>query len=117
MAIRIALMALLLFSGVALAAPKPGGPVRGAMTIGESKLAVDVSWLQDGGVVLLKIVTAEPIPEAEREARLEAAKKLFAAKPGSRVTLTKQGQIMAMLKLTGWKKPFTADAITGQTGP
>jgi len=117
MAIRLALMALLLFGGVALAAPKPGGPVRGAMTIGESKLAVDVSWLQDGGVVLLKIVTAEPIPEAEREARLEAAKKLFAAKPGSRVTLTKQGQIMAMLKLTGWKKPFTAEAITGQTGP
>ena len=71
MAIRIALMALLLFGGVALAAPKPGGPVRGAMTIGESKLAVDVSWLQDGGVVLL----------------------------------------------AGWKKPFTAEAMTGQTGP
>ena len=116
MAIRIALMALLLLSGAALAAPKAGGPVRGAMTIGESKVAVDVSWLQDGGVVLLKIVTAEPIPEAERDARLEAAKKLFAAKPGSRVTLTKQGQLMAMVKLTGWKKPFTADAITGQTG-
>ncbi len=87
------------------------------MTIGESKLAVDVSWLQDGGVVLLKIVTAEPIPEDQREARLEAAKKLFAAKPGSRVSLTKQGQLMAMFKLTGWKKPFTADAITGQAGP
>ena len=41
MAIRIALMALLLFSGVAFAAPKAGGPVRGEMTIGESKLAVD----------------------------------------------------------------------------
>lgn len=116
MAIRIALMALLLLSGVALAAPKAGGPVRGAMTIGESKLAVDVSWLQDGGVVLLKIVTAEPIPEAERESRLEAAKKLFAGKPGSRVSLTKQGQLMAVFKLTGWTKPFTADAITGQTG-
>jgi hypothetical protein len=117
MAIRIALMALLLFGGVALAAPKAGGPVRGAMTIGESKLAVDVSWLQDGGVVLLKIVTAEPIPEDQREARLEAAKKLFAGKPGSRVSLTKQGQLMAMFKLTGWKKPFTADAITGQAVP
>lgn len=117
MAIRIALMALLLFSGVAMAAPKAGGPVRGAMTIGDAKLAVDVSWLQDGGVVLLKIVTAEPIPEAEREARLEAAKKLFAAKPGSRVSLNKQGQLMAILKLTGWNKPFTADAITGQAVP
>jgi hypothetical protein len=40
--------------------PGPGGPVRGAMTIGESKLAVELSWLRDGGVVLLKIVTAEP---------------------------------------------------------
>jgi len=117
MAIRVALMALLLLSGVAFAQPKAGGPVRGAMTVGDSKLAVDVSWLQDGGVVLLKIVSAEPIPEAERAARLEAAKKLFAAKPGSRVTLTKQGQLMAMLRLTGWKKPFTADAITGQTVP
>jgi hypothetical protein len=28
--------------------------------VGESKLAVDVSWLQVGGVVLLKIVTAGP---------------------------------------------------------
>ena len=116
MAIRLAVIALLLLSGGALAEPKPGGPVRGALTIGESKLAVDVSWLQDGGVVLLKIVTAEPVPEAERQARLEAAKKLFAAKPGSRVTLTKQGQLMAMVRLTGWKKPFTAEAITGQTG-
>jgi len=117
MAIRVAFMALLLLSGVAFAAPKAGGPVRGAMTVGDSKLAVDVSGLQDGGVVLLKIVSAEPIPEPERAARLEAAKKLFAAKPGSRVTLTKQGQLMAMLRLTGWKKPFTADAITGQVGP
>lgn len=117
MAIRIALMALLLLSGVAFAAPKAGGPVRGAMTIGDSKLAVDVSWLQDGGVVLLKIVTAEPVPEDQREARLEAAKRLFAAKPGSRVSLSKQGQLIAIVKLTGWKKPFTADAITGQTGP
>ena len=117
MAIRVALIALLLLTGVALAAPKSGGPVRSAMTIGETKLAVDVSWLQDGGVVLLKIVSAEAIPEAERTARLEAAKKLFAAKPGSRVSLTKQGQLLAMVKLTGWKKPFTADAITGQAVP
>ncbi len=114
MAIRLAIMALLLLGGVALAEPKAGGPVRGAMTIGDAKLAVDVSWLQDGGVVLLKIVSAEAIPEAERAARLEAAKKLFAAKPGSHVILTKQGQLVAMVKLTGWKKPFTADAITGQ---
>lgn len=117
MAIRIALMALLLLGGVAIAAPKAGGPVRGAMTIGDAKLAVDVSWLQDGGVVLLKIVTAEPIAEADRPARLDAAKKLFAAKPGSRVSLTQQGQLIAMLRLTGWKKPFTADAITGRMSP
>jgi len=117
MAIRIAFMALLLLSGTALAEPKAGGPVRGAMTIGESKLAVDVSWLQDGGVVLLRIVSTEAVPESERAARLEAAKKLFAAKPGSRVSLNKQGQLIAILKLTGWNKPFTADAITGQAGP
>jgi hypothetical protein len=117
MAIRVAFIALMLLSTAAFAQPKAGGPVRSTMTIGESKLAVDVSWLQDGGVVLLKIVSAEAIPEAERAVRLEAAKKLFAAKPGSRVSLNKQGQLMAMLKLTGWKKPFTADAITGQGVP
>jgi hypothetical protein len=117
MAIRTIFIALMLLSTAALAQPKAGGPVRGVMTIGESKIAVDVSWLQDGGVVLLKIVSAEAIPEGERAARLEAAKKLFASKPGSRVSLTKQGQIMAMVKLTGWKKPFTADAITGQAVP
>ena len=117
MAIRIALIGLMLLSGVALAEQKAGGPVRSAMTVGDSSLAVDVSWLQDGGVVLLKIVSADSIPESDRPARLDAAKKLFVSKPGSHVIVNKQGRLVAMVRLTGWKKPFTADAITGQGVP
>ena len=43
-----------------------------------------------------------------------SGKMLFAAKPGSHVKMTPDGQLMANFRLTGWKKPFTAEAMTGQ---
>ena len=105
-AVRAAVFAagLCVFSCSAFA----GGPVRATLTVGDLPLAVDVSWYQSGGVVILKIVSDAPLLRDERDAVLAAAESMVIGRTGGRAAIATTGQLMLGLKLSGWTRSFTA---------
>lgn len=86
--------------------------MRTVLTVADEKLDVDVTWLQTGGVVLLKIVSAKPIPEHKRDDLLPAARTLLGGKVGSKVMISETGKLVGSYRLTGWKKLFEASDLT-----
>lgn len=107
---RIAAILLCLWVTPVLAETQ-GGPVHTILTVAKEKLDVDVTWLQTGGVVLLKIVSTKQVPAEKREATLAAARKLLAGKSGGKVMISDAGKLVGSYRLTGWNKPFTARDI------
>ena len=98
--------------GTALAFETSGGPVPTVITLEGKPTPVDVTWAQSDGVVILKIVTARPVPPDEREALITAAMIRLKERPGLRAGYSQLGQLMLGFRLTGWKRPFTADDLT-----
>jgi hypothetical protein len=107
---------LILLAGLVLADPsvardKRGGPVRTMLTGAEQPIPVDVTWLQSGGVVMLKIVSANPLETDKRDKTVEEAQKLVEKFVGARATLRGNGQLMMSFRMVGWTKPFTANDL------
>ena len=111
MTMRIAAILLCLWASPVWALEGTGGPVRTILTVSNEKFDVDVTWLQTGGVVLLKIVSADPVPEDKRADILAAARKLFAS-GGNKIMISDAGKLVGSYRLTGWTKPFSADVLT-----
>ena len=117
MTMRLAAILLALLAGLSQplpAATSSGGPVRTSLTIEGARIEVDVSWLQDGGVVILKIVSTDPIAAEKRDDIAIAARKLLGKRPGCKTIVTEVGRLVATYKLTGWTKPFSGDDLTGK---
>lgn len=112
MTMRIAAILLCLWVSPVWALEGSGGPVRTILTVSHEKLDVDVTWLQTGGVVLLKIVSTEPVPEEKRGDVLEAARQLLGAGAGNKVLISDAGKLVGSYRLTGWTKPFSANDLT-----
>jgi hypothetical protein len=113
---------LLAAAGLALtvaagAADKRGGPVRTTLTVAEKPIEVDVTWLQSGGVVMLKVVSADPIEADQRDKTVEEAQKLVDKFVGARTAVAANGQLMLWFRMVGWNKPFTANDLTIGTKP
>jgi hypothetical protein len=112
MTMRIVAILLCLWVSPVWAAEGSGGPVRTTLTVANERIDVDVSWLQTGGVVLLKIVSTEAIPEQKRGDLARAASKLLRAGSVNKVLISDTGKLVASYRLTGWDKPFTAEDLT-----
>jgi hypothetical protein len=93
-----------------------GGPIRSKLTLDGRLIDVDVTWVQSGGVVILKIVSAKTVKEDERERLLAAAKTRLKDRPGLRAAYTQYGQLMLGFRLTGWKTRFTANDLVKGAG-
>lgn len=113
MTMRIAAILLCLWIGPAWAVEGSGGPVRTMLTLSSQTVDVEVTWLQTGGVVQLKIVSIEPVPEDKRDDVLQAARQLLRASAGgsNRVIISDTGKLVGSFRLTGWQKPFTANDL------
>lgn len=109
--VPIALASLALL-GAAEAADTRGGPIRTVLTVSQKPIPVDVTWLQSGGVVMLKVVSAQPLETDKRDKTLEEAQKLVDKFVGARAALGGNGQLMLSFKMVGWQKPFTANDVT-----
>jgi hypothetical protein len=107
-----AIAAAFIFAASAHAAETRGGPVRTVLTVAEQPLDVDVTWLQSGGVVMLKIVSAKPLETAKREQTLADAQKLVEKFVGARALLGGNGQLLMSFRMVGWRKTFTANDLT-----
>jgi hypothetical protein len=94
-----------------------GGPIRTVLTVAEKPIPVDVTWLQSGGVVMLKIVSAGPIESEVRGKTLEEAQKLADKFVGARTAVAANGQLMLWFRMVGWNKPFTANDLTIGANP
>jgi hypothetical protein len=94
-----------------------GGPIRAVLTVAEKPIPVDVTWLQSGGVVMLKIVSAGPIEADVRGKTLEEAQKLVDKFVGARTAVAANGQLMMWFRMVGWRKPFTANDLTVGANP
>jgi hypothetical protein len=112
-----ALAASLAFIGAAQAGDTRGGPIRTVLTVAEQPIPVDVTWLQSGGVVMLKIVSAKPLEPDERDKTLQGAQKLVDKFVGARAAVGTKGQLMMSFRMVGWRKPFTANDLTVGTNP
>lgn len=114
MTMRIAAILLCLWVSPVWAVEGSGGPVRTILTVSNERLDVDVTWLQTGGVVLLKIVSTEPVPEEKRGDVLEAARQLLGASASgsNKVLISDAGKLVGSYRLTGWSKPFSANDLT-----
>lgn len=114
MTMRIAAILLCLWISPAWAVEGSGGPVRTTLTVSNEKLDVEVTWLQTGGVVQLKIVSTEAVPEEKRDEVLQAVRQLLRASAGgsNKVMISDTGKLIGSYRLTGWTKPFSADDLT-----
>lgn len=114
MTMRIAAILLCLWVSPVWAVEGSGGPVRTMLTVSNETLDVEVTWLQTGGVVQLKIVSTEPVPEAKRSDVLQAMRQLLRASAGgsNKVMISENGKLVGSYRLTGWSKPFTANDLT-----
>lgn len=114
MTMRIAAILLCLWIGPAWAVEGSGGPVRTMLTVANQTLDVEVTWLQTGGVVQLKIVSIGPVPEDKRNDVLQAARQLLRASAGgsNKVIISDTGKLVGSYRLTGWTKPFSANDLT-----
>lgn len=88
-----------------------GGPVRAELTVAANPLKVDITWLQSGGVVMLKIETTDPVPAPERAVLLAAAEALVASRTDGRAAIATNGRLLLGLKLTGWNRSFTREDL------
>jgi hypothetical protein len=88
-----------------------GGPVHAVLTVGAKPLAVEVTWYQSGGVVILKIVSDAPLPKSEQQVVLAAASTLLTGRTGGRAAIATTGQLMMGLQLTGWSRSFEAEDL------
>src|SRR5687767_49229 len=100
MTMRIVAILLCLWAVPALAVESRGGPVHTVLTVAQVKLDVDVTWLQTGGVVLLKIVSTEPVPAEKRDTLLPAARELLGGKAGAKVMISQTGKLVGSYSLT-----------------
>ena len=114
MTMRIAAILLCLWVSPAWAVEGSGGPVRTMFTVSNQTLDVEVTWLQTGGVVQLKIVSTEAVPEEKRADVLQAARQLLRASAGgsNKVMISDTGKLIGSYRLTGWTKPFSANDLT-----
>ena len=111
-AVRAAAIVLSLYltAGAGLA-ETTGGLVRATLTIDDKPMAVRITWYQSGGVVILKIVSNDPVPQAERGPVLDAAESLVFGRTGGRAAFATTGQLMMGLQLAGWTRKFTAEDL------
>ena len=114
MTMRIAAILLCLRVSPAWAVEGSGGAVRTMLTVSNETLDVEVTWLQTGGVVQLKIVSTEAVPEGKRADVLRAVRQLLRASAGgsNKVMISDNGRLIGSYRLTGWTKPFSANDLT-----
>jgi hypothetical protein len=114
MTMRIAAILLCLWVSPVWAIEGNGGPVRTMLTVSNETLDVEVTWLQTGGIVQLKIISLEPVPEEKRTDVLQATRQLLQASAGgsNKVMISDTGRLVGSYRLTGWTKPFSATDLT-----